>query len=92
MVLDFAIKEMEDNMCAQKGIDRIVISGIVTFRKASRGHYYEHSDGVDKIRKELFEVESKPSDDRRNLQKDRRAIELDIRISFEKYKKRNGKA
>lgn len=92
MVLDFAIREKEDSMCTIKEINHIVINGIVTFRKASRGRYSVHSDEVNKLRKELFEVESQPSDDRRNLRKDRKAIEMDVRISFEKYKAKNGKA
>ena len=81
---------MEASMCIIKEFGRFVRRGVITFRYASRGQYRIETDGIDEIRKELFEIESHRSDDRRNLQRDRKAIERDVRISFNKLTLQNG--
>ena len=77
-------------MCMIKEFGRFVRRGVITFRYASRGQYHVEADGINEIRKELFEIESHRSDDRRNLQKDRKAIERDVRISFNKLTLQHG--
>ncbi len=71
-------------MCIIKELGRFVRRGVTTFRYASRGQYHREAEGVRDIREELFENESHRSDDRRNLKKDRMAVERDVRMSFNK--------
>lgn len=81
---------MEASMCMFKEFGRFVMRGVITFRSASRGQYRIETDDVNEIRKELFGIESHRSDDRRNLQRDRKTIERDVRMSFNKLTLQNG--
>ena len=77
-------------MCIIKKITRIMKFGASTFRDASRG-CYEHSDGpLSEIKDELLSTWGSPADDKKNLAKDRKNIERDIRNSFDKLVLRNG--
>lgn len=83
---------MEASMYIIREFGHFVKRGVITFRYASRGQYRIEADGVDEIRKEILEIEYHRSDDRRNLQRDRKAIERDVRVSFDKLTLQNGKA
>ena len=90
MVLNSKLIKMEASMCIFREFGRFVRRGVITFRYASKGQYRIEADGIDEIRKEIFEIECHRSDDRRNLQRDRKAIERDVRVSFNKLTLQNG--
>ena len=67
---------MEANMCVIKEIGRFLKKGADTFREASQGRYYEESEAIDELKKEMFGKEEKRSDDKANLLRDRRSSDL----------------
>ena len=69
---------MEANMCVIKEIGRFLKKGADTFREASQGRYYEESEAIDELKKEMFGKEEKRSDDKANLLRDRRSVEGDV--------------
>ena len=73
---------MEANMCVIKEIGRFLKKGADTFREASQGRYYEESEAIDELKKEMFGKEEKRSDDMANLLRDRRSVEGDVRKSL----------
>ena len=73
---------MEANMCVIKEIGRFLKKGADTFREASQGRYYEESEAIDELKKEMFSKEEKRSDDKANLLRDRRSVEGDVRKSL----------
>lgn len=62
-------------------------NGIRTFRTAATGNYRGESDAVRQIREEMMAVS--PSDSAQ-LRRDRKNIERDIRISYNKLIAANG--
>lgn len=77
-------------MCIIKKVGRIVKNGVSTFRDASQGLYKQNSDAISEIRKEIFEKERSRTDDKRNLRKDRKNVEGDVRRSFNEIVLNNG--
>lgn len=77
-------------MCVIKELSRFLKRGATTFHDASRGRYHEESEEILELRKEIFGKESRRSDDRQNVLKDRKAIEKDVRKSFDKLALKNG--
>ncbi len=59
--------------------------GATIFRDASKGRYSEESTAVDELRKEMFATDSKRSDDKSNLMRDRKAVEKDVRRAMTNY-------
>ena len=81
---------MEANMCVIKELSRFIKKGTSTFRDASKGRYHKESKEIIELKEEMFGKESRRSDDRQNVLKDRKAIEKDVRKSFDKLALRNG--
>lgn len=77
-------------MCVIKQFSRFIKKGTTTFRDASGGRYHEKSKEILELKKEMFGKESRCSGDRQNVLKDRKAIEKDVRKSFDKLALRNG--
>lgn len=77
-------------MCIIKKVGRFVKNGTSTFRDASQGLYKQNSDAISEIRKEIFEKERSRTDDKRNLRKDRKNVEGDVRRSFNEIVLNNG--
>lgn len=77
-------------MCIIKKVGRFVKNGASTFRDASQGLYKQNSDAISEIRKEIFEKERSRTDDKRNLRKDRKNVEGDVRRSFNEIVLNNG--
>ena len=69
-------------MCVIKEIGRFLKKGADTFREASQGRYYEESEAIDELKKEMFGKEEKRSYDKANLLRDRRSVEGDVRKSL----------
>ena len=71
-------------MCNLKEIVRFIINGAETFRNASKGTYNQSSREVNEFRSEIFQKNQSRADDRYNLLKDKKNIERDVRVSFDK--------
>ena len=69
-------------MCILKEVGRFIKNGASTFRDASQGRYRQNSEAISEIRKEILEKDRNRNDDKRNLMKDRKNVEGDVRKSF----------
>lgn len=77
-------------MCILKEVGRFIKNGASTFRNASQGHYKQNSDAISEIRKEIMERDRDRTDDKRNLIKDRKNVEGDVRRAFHEIILNNG--
>lgn len=75
---------MEIEMGIMGNIRTFVRNGVSALRSASSGKYNEESDIVREYRNELDERTSGRSLDMHNLMRDRRKVENDVRVSFNK--------
>ena len=71
-------------MCIINNIRSFARKGASVLRTASSREYNEESDIVRKFRNELYGHVSGRSTDAQNLMKDRRNVENDVRVSFNK--------
>lgn len=71
-------------MGIMSNIRTFVRNGVSTLRSASSGKYNEESDIVREYRNELDERTSGRYIDMQNLMQDRRKVENDVRVSFNK--------
>ena len=71
-------------MCIVKDVVGFIKHGTTTFRNASKGQYNQSSNEVNEIRNEILSKELNRSDDKNNLLKDKKKIEKDVRLSFNK--------
>lgn len=77
-------------MCILKEVGRFIKNGASTFRDASQGRYKQNSEAISEIRKEILEKDRNRNDDKRNLMKDRKNVEGDVRKSFNEIVLSNG--
>lgn len=84
LYLQWKPKIMEIEMGIMGNIRTFVRNGVSALRSASSGKYNEESDIVREYRNELDERTSGRSLDMQNLMRDRRKVENDVRVSFNK--------
>lgn len=63
---------------------KVIKAGFKTLSQSSRGEYNQRTDEVSAMRKEMLEPYSKPSNDKKNLNSDRRNIGNDMRSAISK--------
>ena len=79
-------------MCVINDIKEFAVGGFKTFRKAAKGSYDGESEAVGAIRQEMFSRSSGRGNDVLNLHHDRRMVEHDARLGFNKVILINGQA
>lgn len=83
----------EDNtttMCISSDIKSFVLNGARVFFVAARRRYDVQTDGMKKLRDEVMNTTSPRDSDAQHRLGDRRNVERDIRISFNKLSLRHG--
>jgi len=72
-------------MCIVNSVISFMRNGVITLRSASHCGYGVQTEAMKQLRDEVLNgVASSSADDGRNLRKDRRNIEADVRRSFNK--------
>ena len=80
----FATKSLNTEliMCKVKSMYKKAMEGVKAYRRASKGYFYDESETVRQMKKDLYNGTSGFSTDRAKIRSDWRAISGDIKKVF----------